>query len=61
MQAENGNSMNKNDALITLLQKSHVQAMAGDTVPMNEVESFMQNKIYELTHSVDTCCVAESL
>ena len=53
--------MNKNDALITLLQKSHAQAMAGDTVPMNEVESFMQNKIYELTHSVDTCCVAESL
>lgn len=53
--------MNNNDALITLLQKSHAQAMAGDTVPMNEVENFMQNKIYELTHSVDTYCVAESL
>ena len=35
--------MEANEALLTILKKSHAQAMAGQTVPMDEVESFMKN------------------
>ena len=37
------------DGLILALKHSHEQALAGDTVTMDEVEQFMQDKIYELT------------
>ncbi len=53
--------MEVNDALKKILEKSHQQALAGDTLSMDAVERFMEEKIYELTHSMDTNCVAESL
>ena len=39
----NSRNMEANEALLTILKKSHAQAMAGQTVPMDEVESFMKN------------------
>ena len=48
-----------NKALIAILKKSHEQAMTGQVVSMDEVEHFMHNKIYELTHPVDAYCAAE--
>lgn len=53
--------MEVNEDLVAILKKSHTQAMAGQTVVMEEVESFINEKVYELTNSMDTCCVAESL
>ena len=50
-----------NNALATILRKSHEQVLAGNTVSMDEVERFMSLKIYELTNSVDTYCAAESV
>ena len=53
--------MNVSDDLIKILEMSHTQTMSGQTLTMDEVEHFMYDKAYELTHSVDTYCVAESL
>ncbi|MDE7086380.1 MAG: hypothetical protein K2O48_06830 [Prevotella sp.] len=53
--------MEANEALVALLQKSHAQAVAGQTLTMDEVERFMHDKVYELTHPMDTYCVAEPL
>ena len=44
---------------MAILRKSHEQAVAGNTYSMDDVEHFMSEKLYELTHSMDTCCVAE--
>jgi hypothetical protein len=52
-------NMKANDALVAILKKSHAQAIAGQTVTMDEVNRFVQKKAYELTNPVDTCCVAE--
>ena len=49
------------DSLIIALRHSHRQALAGETVSMDEVERFMDDKIYELTHRVDSYSVAESV
>ena len=57
---KNDSKMEANEALKTILNRSHAQAMAGETVSMDEVERFMNDKEYELTHPVDACCVAES-
>ena len=51
--------MEVNEALIAILKKSHAQAMAGQTVTMDEVEHFMSDKVYELTNPVDAYCAAE--
>jgi hypothetical protein len=48
---KNGSNMEANEALKTILNRSHAQAMAGQTVSMDEIESFMNDKVYELTHS----------
>ncbi len=56
---ENMSDMEANEALIAILKKSHAQAMAGQTVTMDEVEHFMSDKVYELTNPVDAYCVAE--
>ena len=48
-----------NEALVALLKKSHEQALNGETVGMDEVKSFIQDKIYELTSPVDAYCAAE--
>ncbi|MCQ2069178.1 MAG: hypothetical protein MJY68_08840 [Bacteroidaceae bacterium] len=53
--------METNEALIAILKKSHAQAMAGETVTMNQVKSYMKNKIDELTNPVDAYCVTESI
>ena len=53
------NNMEVNDALIAILKKSHAQAMEGQAVTMDEVEHYMNTKIYELTSPVDAHCVAE--
>ena len=53
--------LNPDDGLILALKHSHEQALAGDTFTMEEVDQFMKEKIYELTHRVDTYSVAESL
>lgn len=53
--------MENDDALVAILKKSHAQAMAGQTVSMDEVKKFMKNKVNELTGKVDACCVTESL
>ena len=47
-------NMEVSDALIKILEKSHQQAIDGDTLSMDSVERFMEEKIYELTHSMDT-------
>ena len=51
--------MEANEALIAILKKSHAQAMAGQTVTMDEVEHFMSDKVYELANPVDAYCAAE--
>jgi len=51
--------MEANEALKTILKRSHAQAMAGQAVSMDEVERFMNDKVHELTHPVDAYCVAE--
>ena len=48
-----------NEALVTLLKMSHQQALTGQTYSSAEVEQFMNNRIYELTHRMDACSVAE--
>lgn len=53
--------METNDALVAILKKSHAQALAGETVTMNQVKHYMKNKIDELTNPMDTYCVAESI
>ena len=55
--------MNTNDnaALLNILRRSHEQALAGKTYSMDYVEHFMSDKLYELTHRMDTCSVAESV
>ena len=53
--------MEVNESLIAILKKSHSQAMSGQTVSMDEVERFMNEKVYELTHQVDAYCAAESV
>ena len=52
-------SSKRNEALMAILRKSHEQAVAGNTYSMDDVEHFMSDKLYELTHSMDTSCVAE--
>ena len=44
---------------IAILKKSHAQAMEGQAVSMDEVEHYMDTRIYELTSPVDAHCVAE--
>ena len=44
--------MEANEALKTILNLSHAQAMAGQTISMDEVERSMNDKVYELTHPV---------
>lgn len=53
--------MEANDALITILKKSHEEALNGLTISGEEVQTYMNDKVYELTHGMDTYCVAESL
>ncbi len=53
--------MESNEALKTILNQSHAQVMEGKTLSMDEVERFMNDKVYELTHPVDAYCVAESV
>lgn len=50
-----------NEALMAILRKSHEQAIAGKVYTMDDVEHFMSDKLYELTNSMDTCCVAEPI
>ena len=47
--------MEANDALVAILKKSHAQAMAGQTVSMDEVEHFMQEKVYEYSFKLWGC------
>ncbi len=47
------------ETMIAILKKSHAEGLAGKTYSMEEVEREMDNKIYELTHSMDSICVAE--
>ena len=53
--------METNDALVAILKESHAQALAGQTVSMNEVKIYMKNKVNELTSKVDARCVTESI
>ena len=55
----NNKPENRNEALKAILRKSHAQTLAGETYSMDYVEHFMNNKIYELEHRMDACCVAE--
>jgi hypothetical protein len=41
--------MEANEALIAILKKSHAQAMAGQTVTMDEVEHFMSDNFAKLS------------
>jgi len=42
-----------NESLLALLEKSHSEAMAGQTLSMEEVDSFMKNKSLQLKNSVN--------
>ena len=50
---------NNNAAMLKILRKSHKQALAGKTYSMDYVEHFMHEKLYELEHRMDCCCVTE--
>ena len=52
---------NNKEALLKILRKSHEQALAGETYSMDYVERFIKDKVYELNHRMDSCCVAEPL
>ncbi len=41
--------MKANEALVTILKKSHAQALAGKTVTNDKAERFMHAKVYELS------------
>lgn len=47
------------EALVAILKKSHAQALAGQTISMEEVECYITNLEYELTHRMDAYCAAE--
>ena len=52
--------MNTSDeSLCMLLRRSHEQALSGNTFTEDFVEQFMESKVYELTHQMDTTRVAE--
>ncbi|MBR1503696.1 MAG: hypothetical protein IJ618_07440 [Prevotella sp.] len=51
--------INVNESLLEILKMSHDQAMNGQTYSMDYVEHFMNDKIYELSHRMDTCGAAE--
>lgn len=54
------NPMNTSDeSLCMLLRRSHEQALSGNTFTEDFVEQFMESKVYELTHQMDTTRVAE--
>ena len=42
-----------NESLLALLEKSHSEAMTGKTLSMEEVDSFMKNKIHQLQNHVN--------
>ena len=42
-----------NESLLALLEKSHSEAMTGQTLSMEEVDSFMKNKCLQLKNSVN--------
>ena len=47
------------ETLYTLLKRSHEQAISGNVFTEDFVEQFMDSKVYELTHQMDSTCVAE--
>lgn len=54
-------SMIADEHLCAILRRSHEQAVSGNTFSEDFVEQFMDSKVYELTHQMDTACVAESV
>ena len=51
--------MQAKENLYTLLRRSHEQALSGNAFTEDFVEQFMDSKVYELTHQMDTTRVAE--
>lgn len=49
----------KKESFCDILTRSHEQTLSGNTYSMEYVEQFMDEKVYELTHQMDTNCVAE--
>lgn len=41
---------NNNEALIAILKKSHAQAVTGETMSIDEIKTFMKNRVNELTN-----------
>lgn len=49
----------KDETMIAILRKSHAEGLAGKNLSMDQVESLVNQKIYELTHRMDAICAAE--
>lgn len=48
------------ETMIAIIKKSHAEGLAGKNLSMEQVESIVNRKIYELSHRMDPICAAES-
>lgn len=48
------------EAMAAIIRRSQQDVAAGRVYSMKDVELFMNQKVYELTHRMDGNCVAES-
>ena len=46
--------------MVAIIKKSHAEGLAGKNYSMEQVESIVNQRIYELTHRMDAVCAAES-
>lgn len=47
------------EAMAAIITKSQSDVQAGRIISMADMEDFMNRKVYELTHRVDSHCAAE--
>ena len=47
------------EAMAAIMRRSQSDVMAGRVYSMDDMEAFMNRKVYELTHRMDRYCAAE--
>ena len=47
------------ETMIAIIRKSHAEGLAGKNLTMEQVESIVNQRMYEFTHRMDTVCAAE--
>ncbi len=61
MKMETNYSHQRNeDALLTILRRSHADVMAGRTFSQEEAERFLDQRMYEARDKMVSICAAES-